>query len=270
MRPQVGFSRPGQGPSSPQQYRSRYSESVFDVLRIILEMLDLYPDRDRNKERYDHEYGTEDRENQGVYRLDALDHYSADRVPRARSGEVGEVEAARHQLCLHLVLPTLPLGSSDHWSREDDRDSGTYDIYAAAADMPGAYPEGEGLPRDTEEDYYRLSMTTSNHGVFRFNDYDQGFNQEEHEDVQHIFNGDSYDGRTGVRGGGSGSRGQGNGRWHSQDGEDENSYTQSKLAKRDREREIEKQKGREARPTSPWSAKEAGMTILRCLAQGRR
>ena len=95
-----------------------------------------------------------------------------------------------------------------------------------------------------------LSMTTSNHGVSRFNDYDQGFNQEEHEDVQYIFNGDSYDGRMEYVAGAVAAAAKAMG-----DGIVRTVRMRTRIHRANwlnaTERGKMKNKGREARPTSP-------------------
>ena len=64
MRPQVGFS-------SLVKVRLHLNNTGVDTLNKLFDAADhpgnadSYPDRDRNKERYDHEYGTEDREKPG-------------------------------------------------------------------------------------------------------------------------------------------------------------------------------------------------------------
>ncbi len=234
------YYEPGQGPSSPQQYRSRYSESVFDASDHPGNA-DLYPSRDRTRQRYDNDYSGGEAGNEGGYQLDALDHYNTD--TRAGGKGAGAAGRGRRTSSASTFATTATTSSSNGtWDRDGDRDrdSGTYDIYAAAADLPGAYPEGEGPPAEVEE-YHQPAQTTSRYGASRFNEYDEEQEREEHKDVQHIFNGDSYDGR----GTGGRNRGQGSGRRYEEYGEGENPYAQSKVAKRNREREREKEKERE-------------------------
>ena len=233
--------REGQGPPSPQQYKSRYSESVFDAADHPGNA-DLYPGGSMGKSEtmqngggYD-SYGGDGDGGEGVYQLDALDHFNISDRDRERGGTKGnrnrQTSTNTYSSSSSASASTTKSGSGR--SRDRDRDyyyggGGVgHDIYSAAADLPGAYPEGEGPPAESYTEGYHPPNT--NYGASRFDD--------DEEEAQHIFNGDSYEGR-----------GQGRSRGGAQDREDENasnSYAQSKVAKRNREREREKAAARRA------------------------
>ena len=91
--------------------------------------------------------------NQGVYRLDALDHYSADSRSKGKVGEVGEVvKPPDINYVFILVLPTLLLVVAVITGVEKMIEIVEPITFTQLLPICLERPEGERPPRDTEED----------------------------------------------------------------------------------------------------------------------